>query len=67
MESDGGAALYGIGMIPAGIATDFCAAFTAGFFMSCTVTPFDVVRTKLMNQPNDARIYSGFVECIMKV
>ena len=54
-------------MVPKGIATDFCAAFTAGFFMSCTVTPFDVVRTKLMNQPNDARIYSGFVDCIMKV
>ena len=35
--------------------------------MACTVTPFDVLRTKLMNQPNDAKIYSGFVDCIIKV
>lgn len=49
------------------MATDFCAAFTAGFFMACTVTPFDVLRTKLMNQPNDAKIYSGFVDCVIKV
>jgi hypothetical protein len=27
----------------------FCCAFSAGFFMSCTVTPFDMVRTRVMN------------------
>jgi hypothetical protein len=24
-------------------------AFTAGFFMTCTVSPFDIIRTRLMN------------------
>ena len=29
--------------IPAGLPTQFCAAFGAGFFMACTVAPFDMV------------------------
>ena len=28
-------------------------SFTAGFFLSVTVCPFDVVRTRMMNQPVD--------------
>lgn len=55
------------GMIPAGIPTQFCAAFGAGFFMATTVAPFDMVRTRLMNQPPDAKLYSGFVDCILKI
>ena len=26
-----------------------------------------MVRTKLMNQPPDAKIYSGFVDCVIKL
>eukprot|EP00602_Paraphysomonas_sp_CaronLab_P006019 CAMPEP_0185017632 /NCGR_PEP_ID=MMETSP1103-20130426/557_1 /TAXON_ID=36769 /ORGANISM="Paraphysomonas bandaiensis, Strain Caron Lab Isolate" /LENGTH=261 /DNA_ID=CAMNT_0027547131 /DNA_START=37 /DNA_END=819 /DNA_ORIENTATION=+ len=56
------------GAIPAGIPTDFCSAFGAGFFMAVTVTPFDMVRTQLMNQPHtQPRMYSGFVDCVVKV
>jgi len=55
------------GLVPKGLATQFCAAFGAGFFMACTVAPFDMVRTRLMNQPPDAKIYNGFVDCIVKV
>eukprot|EP01038_Epipyxis_sp_PR26KG_P004108 gene4108-5858_t len=55
------------GVIPAGLATQFCAAFGAGFFMATTVAPFDMVRTRLMNQPPDAKIYNGFVDCIVKI
>lgn len=55
------------GIVPAGLATQFCAAFGAGFFMACTVAPFDMVRTRLMNQPPDARIYKGFVDCFTKI
>jgi hypothetical protein len=91
----------------AGLPTQFCAAFSAGFFMACTVSPFDMVsergdpdlvavlplqllnacvlssqfvsllpfasflqpqvRTRLMNQPSDARIYKGFFDCFVKV
>lgn len=50
-----------------GILTQFCAAFGAGFFMATTVAPFDMVRTRLMNQPPDAKIYNGFVDCVLKV
>lgn len=55
------------GLVPAGLATQFCAAFGAGFFMATTVAPFDMIRTRLMNQPPDAKIYSGFFDCAGKI
>jgi Mitochondrial carrier protein len=55
------------GVVPKGLATQFCSAFAAGFFMACTVAPFDMVRTKLMNQPPDAKIYNGFIDCLFKI
>jgi len=33
-----------------GLLLQFCAAFSAGFFLTCTVSPFDKCRTLLMNQ-----------------
>ena len=39
----------------------------AGFFMATTVAPFDMVRTRLMNQPPDAKIYSGAFDCVGKI
>lgn len=32
-----------------GLPLHFFSAFTAGFFMTLTVTPFDMCRTRLMN------------------
>lgn len=32
-----------------GMVLQFMSAFTAGFFMAITVTPFDMVRTRIMN------------------
>jgi len=55
------------GLVPAGLATSFVSAFTAGFFMAITVTPFDMIRTRLMNQPPGAKIYTGFVDCGVKI
>lgn len=55
------------GMVPAGIPTQFMSAFGAGFFMATTVAPFDMVRTRLMNQPPDAKLYNGFADCLMKI
>lgn len=49
------------------IACQFASAFGAGFFMVCTVAPFDMIRTRLMNQPPDAKIYNGFIDCAMKI
>jgi hypothetical protein len=49
------------------IAIQFCSAFAAGFFMAITVSPFDMVRTRLMNQPPDAKMYKGFLDCTLKI
>ena len=48
------------GLVPKGLATQFCAAFGAGFFMACTVAPFDMVRTRLMNQVHTRETYDPF-------
>lgn len=47
--------------------TTFFSAVAAGFFMTCTVSPFDMVRTRLMNQPADANLYNGAVDCMVKI
>jgi hypothetical protein len=44
----------------------FSAATLAGFFMTVTVSPFDRIRTNLMNQPTDKKLYNGFLDCAMK-
>jgi hypothetical protein len=48
------------------VRTAFCSSFVAGFFMTCTVSPFDRIRTNLMNQPTDKKIYDGFIDCCTK-
>jgi len=49
------------------LAVQFLSAVSAGFFMTCTVSPFDMVRTRLMNQPADAKIYSNALDCFTKI
>jgi len=46
--------------------TSFLSATLAGFFMTITVSPFDRIRTQLMNQPTDKEIYTGFADCAAK-
>jgi len=46
--------------------TSFASAFVAGFFMTVTVAPTDMLRTKLMNQPTDAKLYDGLLDCAKK-
>jgi hypothetical protein len=53
--------------IKEGMTMQFMSAFTAGFFMTCTVSPFDMIRTRLMNQPTDQKLYNGFVDCFFKI
>jgi len=53
--------------VPNGIPLQFMAAFMAGFFQTCTVSPFDIIRTRLMNQPHDEKLYNGFVDCFFKI
>jgi len=35
--------------------------------MTCTVSPFDMVRTRLMNQPADAKLYNNALDCAVKI
>jgi len=49
------------------LGVQFLSAVSAGFFMTCTVSPFDMVRTRLMNQPPDAKIYNNALDCFTKI
>jgi Mitochondrial carrier protein len=55
------------GLSKKSLVTQFLAAVTAGFFMTCTVAPFDMVRTRLMNQPADAKLYNNAIDCMFKI
>jgi hypothetical protein len=46
--------------------TTFCSSMVSGFAMTVTVSPFDRIRTALMNQ-GDKKIYKGFVDCAMTI
>ncbi|XP_051551226.1 solute carrier family 25 member 34-like [Myxocyprinus asiaticus] len=51
--------------------TALTAAVISGVAVTITMTPFDVISTRLYNQPVDefkrGRLYCGFVDCLMKV
>ena len=56
------------GIATEGVPLQFLSAFSAGFVMTCTVAPFDMIRTRLMNQPTDGpRMYKNFFDCGVKV
>lgn len=55
------------GMQKSSLVVQFLSAASAGFFMTCTVSPFDMIRTRLMNQPADAKIYNNAVDCLIKI
>jgi len=55
------------GLARTSLAVSFLSAASAGFFMTCTVSPFDMVRTRLMNQPADAKIYNNALDCFIKI
>lgn len=53
-----------------GILLQFMAAFVAGFIMTCTVAPFDMCRTLVMNQKPDENgkmPYKGLLDCAMSI
>ena len=49
------------------IRTQFMSGLGAGFFLCITVTPFDMTRTQIMNQPTNKKIYNGFTDAIIKI
>ena len=51
-----------------GVPMQALASFIAGFFMTCTVAPFDICRTRLMNQPADGpKIYNNIADTFVKI
>ena len=51
-----------------GMPVQAVASFVAGFAIACTVAPFDMIRTRLMNQPVDGpRLYTSFLDCLVKI
>uniref|UniRef100_A0A7S2RB08 Uncharacterized protein n=1 Tax=Mucochytrium quahogii TaxID=96639 RepID=A0A7S2RB08_9STRA len=61
-----GYVVQGTGWSRKDLRTQFLSAGGAGFCMAVTVSPFDMLRTQLMNQPPDKKIYSGFMDCAMQ-
>mmetsp|Transcript_26819 Transcript_26819/g.79253 ORF Transcript_26819/g.79253 Transcript_26819/m.79253 type:complete len:243 (+) Transcript_26819:218-946(+) len=55
------------GLEKTSLVTQFLSAASAGFFMTCTVSPFDMIRTRLMNQPADAKVYNNAADCFAKI
>eukprot|EP00555_Chaetoceros_dichaeta_P004300 CAMPEP_0198263672 /NCGR_PEP_ID=MMETSP1447-20131203/13275_1 /TAXON_ID=420782 /ORGANISM="Chaetoceros dichaeta, Strain CCMP1751" /LENGTH=301 /DNA_ID=CAMNT_0043952373 /DNA_START=73 /DNA_END=978 /DNA_ORIENTATION=- len=55
------------GLSKTSLLVQFLSAGAAGFFMTCTVSPFDMIRTRLMNQPADAKIYNNALDCFVKI
>ncbi len=55
------------GMQKSSLLVQFLSAASAGFFMTCTVSPFDMIRTRLMNQPADAKVYNNALDCFTKI
>lgn len=41
-------------------------SITAGIVVTCVTSPFDLARTRLMNQPVNQKIYSGMFDCLQK-
>jgi hypothetical protein len=35
--------------------------------MAITVTPFDMARTRIMNQPKNLVLYTGMIDCFLKI
>lgn len=52
------------------IITHFCSSVVAGFFAAAVTSPFDVVKSRIMNQPTptpgSSPLYSGTLDCFRK-
>jgi len=50
-----------------GLFLQFCAAFASGFFLTCTVSPFDKCRTLLMNQDPNNKKFNSLLGCFAHI
>jgi hypothetical protein len=49
-----------------GLVPQVLAALVSGFVSAVVSTPFDVIKTRMMNQPRDKPLYSGALDCVAK-
>ena len=42
-------------------------AVLSGFVVAVVINPLDVVATRIYNQPGQARLYSGYMDCVLKI
>ena len=54
------------GLARTSLGVSFLSEDSAGCFMTCTVSPFKMIHTRLMNQPDDANIYNNALDCFIK-
>nr|CAI5827011.1 unnamed protein product [Callosobruchus analis] len=51
--------------------TSFLGAMVGGVAVSITMTPFDLILTRLYNQPTDdkgkGKLYKGYLDCVIKI
>ncbi|XP_023019306.2 solute carrier family 25 member 35 isoform X1 [Leptinotarsa decemlineata] len=51
--------------------TAFCGSMVGGVAISVAMTPFDLIMTRLYNQPTDAKgkgkLYSSYMDCVLKI
>lgn len=50
----------------AAILVDIVSGFAAGVNVTLVGHPFDTVKVRLQTQPDNAKIYSGFIDCVKK-
>ena len=49
-----------------GLLPQVLASLVSGLVSALVSTPFDVIKTRMMNQPRDKPLYSGPIDCVIK-
>lgn len=55
------------GLTENSLVASLLSATTAGFFVTCTVAPLDMINTRLMNQPPHVKMYNNAVDCMVNI
>lgn len=58
--------LINFGILKDGYLLHFVASLCAGVVMATATAPFDIARTRLMNQPHDKILYTGLIDFMTK-
>jgi len=50
-----------------GVKCQFMASIVTGFCITCVTSPMDNIKTRVMNQRGETKIYNGIVDCALKM